>query len=56
MDTLAEGETERLCQLFNKNLFIVTYETELNKVKYMNFLIGDIAVAEKTHLLDFSEV
>ena len=57
VETLAESETERLCQLFeNKNVFIVIDETELNKVKYVNVVIGDLAVPEKTYLLDCSEV
>ena len=48
VETSAESETERLRQLFeNKNAFVVIDETELNKVKYVNVLIGDIAVPEK---------
>ena len=57
MESSAESETERLRQLFeNKNAFVVIDETELNKVKYVNVPIGDIAVPEKTYLLDCSEV
>ena len=57
VETLAESETERLCQLFeNKNVFIVIDETKLKKVKYVNVVIGDIAVPEKTYLLDCSEI
>ena len=52
-----ESEIERLRQLFeNKNAFVVIDETELNKVKYVNVLIGDITVPEKTYLLDCWEV
>ena len=57
VETSAENETERLRQLFeNKNAFVVIDETELNKVKYVNVLIGDIAVSEKMYLLDCWEV
>ena len=57
VETSAESETERLRQLSeNKNAFVVIDETELNKVKYVNVLIGDIAVPEKTYLLDCLEV
>ena len=57
MEILAESETERLRQLFeNKNAFVVIDETELNKAKYVNVLIGDIAVPEKMYLLDCLEV
>ena len=48
VETSAESETERLRQLFeSKNAFVVIDETELNKVKYVNVLIGDMAVPEK---------
>ena len=47
----------KLDQLFeNKNAFVVIDETELDKVKYVNVPIGDIAVPEKTYLLNCSEV
>ena len=57
VETSVESETECLCQLFEtKNAFVVIDKTELNKVKYVNVLIGDITVPEKTYLLDCSEI
>ena len=56
VESSTESETERLRQLFeNKNAFVVIDETELNEVKYVNVLIGGIAVPEKPYLLDCAE-
>ena len=48
VETSAESETERLRQLFeNKNAFVVIDETELNKIKCVNVLIGRHCCARK---------
>ena len=43
-------------RLYSKHVFLVIDESEVGGSKYFNILIGDIAVPEKTYILDCSVV
>ena len=48
---LAESEQGRIKELLmDKKVFLVVDESEIDKKKYLNVLVGDINVPEKTYL------
>ena len=54
---LAESEQGRIKELLmDKKVFLVVDKSEIDKKKYLNVLVGDINVPEKTYLLDCSVV
>ena len=51
--TLANNEQDRLKYLLkDKCIFIVIDESEVDKTKFINIIVGDIDVPEKTYLIE----
>ena len=51
--TLANNEQDRLKYLLkDKCIFIVIDESEVDKTKFINVIVGDIDVPEKTYLIE----
>ena len=51
--TLANNEQDRLEYLLkDKCIFIVIDESEVDKTKFINVIVGDIGVLEKTYLIE----
>ena len=54
---LAESEQGHIKELLmDKKVFLVVDKSEIDKKKYLNILVGDINMPEKTYLLDCSVV
>ena len=58
VDNLTQADIERLKQYFNKgkNIFMVFDESNINNTNYVNILMGDTSVPEKTFVVKCSEV
>ena len=57
MSKLAEKEVQLLKERLNgKHIFLIVDESEIDGIKYLNILIGETAVPEKTYILNCSVV
>lgn len=54
---LASAETVRVKDsLIDKKIFMVIDESEVDGTKYLNVLVGDVGIPERTYMLDCSEI
>ena len=57
VENLATDQLQRLKEkIHGKNVFLVVDESEINGAKYLNILLGDTAVPDKTYVLECSVV